>query len=100
MRIKNYILRNWEDPLIQFVSEYLNEHSFMRIQSLRKEYREKNRDPRTKRAIAIFIGRIIKELCILGIVQAWRETNTNRTYKITFKGNLLEILEKELEKGR
>ena len=89
---ENYISETWDSELTRFVLDYINDHTFINIRSLRKLYY-----PNTiiyeheTRSISIKLGRIMKELKELGFVSNW----SKKTFKNHYKGKLIQNLEKK-----
>ena len=92
----SFILKSWNDPLTQFILNFVNDHSFIRIGSLRNQYLEKHIE-KNLRSIGIFIGKIIKELVSLDLIQAWSNSKTNRTYKKKFTRDIFVELDERMD---
>lgn len=87
---ESYLTKYWNESLTQFILEYINKHNFINIRSVRKNYSSTIiYNPSMKMAIAIKIGKIIKELKELGIISIWN----SKSYKINCKGLVFEKLE-------
>ncbi len=64
-----YILGTWDNELTQIVLDYINDHIFVNVRSLRKLYCSMIRfNEDQTMSITIKLGRIMKELKELGFV--------------------------------
>ena len=92
----SYILSHWNTPLVQFLLNFINKHTYLNNMGFNKLYCSQilnNMDKR--RSIGVSIGKIIKELKELGLLSKW----THRTSKSEYKGNVFKMLDKKLNEN-
>lgn len=98
--MSSFILKHWNEELVQFALNEMNKHVFFKTLNLRKKFIDDFlvQDDQLH-SISIRIGYIAKELIELGILTLYRnyKHSYKRVYKNLYKGSLFDAIEQKMD---